>query len=171
MKKLYHKGKVNSTCHRAHGRAGNWTLIFSFNFYLKCNTYREMCTHHICTSQWLFMWPHSNNLDQHEKDGIVAASLKPPHDLASHNPSSEVTTVLTHSTLDEFRIDFELYVSGIIFFYVWLLFLNIMCVKFIHGDASNRSFPFIAVYFMVEICQNLSVPLLMEVFLLWGYYE
>lgn len=113
----------------------------------------------------------SNNLDQHEKNGIVAVSLKPLHDLGSHSPSSEVTTVLTHSTLDEFRINFELYVSGIIFFYVWLLFLNIMCVKFVHGDASNRSFPFIAVYFMVEIRQNLSVPLLMEVFLLWGYYE
>lgn len=115
----------------------------------------------------------SNNLDQQEKSEIAAASPKPPGDLAHHNPSSEVTTVLTSSTLDEFCMHFELDVRGIMLFYVWLLFPNSMWVKFIHGDASNGSFPFIAIYFMVEICQNSSVPLLMElgVFPLWSYHE
>lgn len=58
-------------------------------------------------------------------------------------------------------------------FYVWLLFLNIMCVKFIYADASARFFLFIAAYFMAEICPNLSILLLieLEVFPLWGYYE
>lgn len=41
-------------------------------------------------------------------------------------------------------------------------FPSIMCVKFIHIDASDRSFLFISVYFMAEICHSLSILLLME---------
>lgn len=49
-----------------------------------------------------------------------------------------------------------------------------MSVKFIRGAAAaDRSFFFIAVYFMVEICHNLSILSLMELgeFPLWGSYE
>lgn len=84
----------------------------------------------------------------------------------------KVTTVSTASALDEICIYFELHRNRIILFYVRLLFPSIMCVKFIHIDAFDRSFLFIAVYFMAEICHSLPILLLMELGVFpQGYYE